>query len=51
VAVLVTVILSAVVTFVLLKVLDLTMGLRVTKEEEQQGLDLSQHREEGYIVV
>jgi ammonia channel protein AmtB len=26
-----------------------TIGLRVTKEEETQGLDLSQHGEEGYI--
>ena len=36
-------------TFVLLKVLDATMGLRVTAEDEMQGLDLSQHGEEGYI--
>jgi Amt family ammonium transporter len=39
---------SAVVTFVLLKVLDTTMGLRVTAEEEQEGLDFTQHGEEGY---
>jgi Amt family ammonium transporter len=36
---------------ILLKVLDLTMGLRVTQEEEIQGLDVSQHGEEGYIFV
>ncbi len=42
---------AAVVTFVLLKVLDLTMGLRVSQVEEQQGLDLSQHNEEGYIFI
>lgn len=40
---------AAVVTFILLKVLDVVMGLRVTKEEELVGLDLSQHGEEGYI--
>jgi Amt family ammonium transporter len=51
VAVLVTWVLSIVATFVLLKILDVTMGLRVTKEEEQQGLDLSQHGEEGYIFL
>jgi ammonium transporter, Amt family len=28
-----------------------TMGLRVTKDEEMQGLDLSQHGEEGYISL
>jgi Amt family ammonium transporter len=34
-----------VVTIVLLKVLDLTLGLRVTEEEEDIGLDVSQHGE------
>jgi Amt family ammonium transporter len=38
-----------VATFILLKILDAVMGLRVSKEEEVQGLDLSQHGEEGYI--
>ncbi len=38
-------------TFVILKVLDATMGLRVTQDEEIQGLDLSQHGEEGYIFL
>ncbi len=51
VAVAVTWIVSVVVTFVLLKVLDLTMGLRVTKDEELQGLDYTQHGEEGYIFL
>ena len=36
-------------TFVILKVLDATMGLRVSDDDELQGLDLSQHGEEGYI--
>jgi Amt family ammonium transporter len=38
-------------TAVLLKILDATMGLRVTQDEEVQGLDLSQHGEEGYIFL
>jgi len=38
-------------TFVILKVLDATMGLRVSQSEEIQGLDLSQHGEEGYIFI
>jgi Amt family ammonium transporter len=50
-AVVVTWVLAAVATFVILKVLDVTMGLRVKKEEEVQGLDLSQHGEEGYIFI
>lgn len=42
---------AAVMSFVILKVLDLTMGLRVTQQEEVQGLDYSQHGEEGYIFL
>ncbi len=48
VGVLFTVIYTGVVTFVILKVLDLVMGLRVTEEEETVGLDLSEHNERGY---
>jgi ammonium transporter, Amt family len=36
---------------VILKVLDLVMGLRVSQQAEIEGLDLSQHEEEGYIIV
>jgi len=39
---------SMVVTFVLLKVLDATIGLRVNKDEENEGLDANLHGEEGY---
>jgi ammonium transporter, Amt family len=39
---------SFVVTFVLAKVLDATMGLRVSEEEERMGLDLACHGETGY---
>jgi Amt family ammonium transporter len=38
-------------TFIILKVLDAVMGLRVSESEEIQGLDLSQHGEEGYIFI
>ena len=51
VAVLVTYVVAAVATFVLLKLLDAVMGLRVSQEQETQGLDLSQHGEEGYIYI
>jgi Amt family ammonium transporter len=43
-------ILAAVGTFVLLKLVDLTVGLRVRDEYEVQGLDLSLHGEEGYSL-
>ncbi|WP_339513814.1 ammonium transporter [Pseudomonas sp. RL_15y_Pfl2_60] len=43
-----TVIYTAVVTFVILKVIDLVMGLRVSDEEETVGLDLALHNERGY---
>ena len=36
------------VTFVLLKILDATMGLRVEPGEEDEGLDVSQHGESAY---
>ena len=42
---------SVVGTVLLLKILDATMGLRVTQQDELLGLDLSQHGEEGYIFL
>jgi ammonium transporter, Amt family len=39
---------SFVVTWIILKLLDKTMGLRVSDEHELNGLDLSQHGEAGY---
>ncbi len=47
-AVLVTAIYAFSVTAILLKVLDWTVGLRLSDEEEDSGLDLSQHSETGY---
>ena len=39
---------TAVVTFVALKVVDAITGLRVSADEETEGLDISQHEERGY---
>jgi len=39
---------SMTVTFVILKLLDLTVGLRVTSDAESEGLDTTLHGEEGY---
>ncbi|MFM1885623.1 MAG: hypothetical protein RL026_780 [Pseudomonadota bacterium] len=38
-----------VVTWLLLKLLDRTLGLRVAEDEESEGLDLAEHGERGYI--
>ena len=45
-----TVVYTGVVSFIILKVLDGIMGLRVTDEEEAEGLDLALHDERGYII-
>jgi Amt family ammonium transporter len=42
-------VLAIVGTLVILKICDATIGLRVSREQEMQGLDLSMHGEEGYI--
>ena len=47
-AVLITVVWSAVVAFVAFKIVDMTIGLRVTEEEEREGLDISSHGETAY---
>ena len=41
---------SFVVSFGLLKLVDVLVGLRVTPDEEDIGLDLTQHGERGYIM-
>lgn len=48
--VIVTIAFTAVATFVCLKVVDMLIGLRVTDEEETEGLDINQHDERGYIL-
>jgi len=46
--VLATVIYTALMSLIILKVVDAFVGLRVTEEEETEGLDLSLHDERGY---
>jgi Amt family ammonium transporter len=48
VAVLIAWSLAIVGTLIILKVVDVTVGLRVSEDQEIEGLDLSQHGEEGY---
>jgi Amt family ammonium transporter len=48
IAVAITWALAAVATFVILKVVNLVVGLRPTEQDENQGLDLSLHGEQAY---
>lgn len=50
-AVAITVAYSGVVSFVLLKLVDLVIGLRATEQSERIGLDLTDHRETGYTML
>jgi Amt family ammonium transporter len=47
-AVLVTIVWSGLVSLAAFKIVDLTIGLRVTEEEEREGLDISSHGESAY---
>ncbi|VTU12998.1 Ammonia transporter [Variovorax sp. SRS16] len=47
-AVVLTIVWSGVVAFIAFKIADLTIGLRVTEEEEREGLDISSHGETAY---
>ena len=50
-ATLITMAFSFIVSYVLLKLVDLVVGLRVTEMEERVGLDLTQHKEAAYTVL
>ena len=42
---------SGIGTFLIFKVIDLIMGVRVAEKEEAMGLDITQHNERGYTIV
>ncbi len=48
--VLFTLVYSGIGSFIILKIVDVIIGLRVTEEQETEGLDVSQHDERGYIL-
>ena len=48
--VLATLFYTAIVTYIILKVVDAILGLRVSEEQETEGLDINQHDERGYIL-
>jgi len=45
-----TIIFTAVVTYLIFKVIDVMVGLRVEEEDETQGLDIISHNERGYDI-
>ena len=45
-----TIVYTFIVSFVVLKILDAIIGIRVDEDEEQEGLDLALHDERGYIL-
>ena len=47
-SIIVTVVWSGLLSFIILKIVDATVGLRVEEDDERMGLDLSQHNERGY---
>ncbi|MBI4468513.1 MAG: ammonium transporter [Acidobacteria bacterium] len=46
----ISILIAVIGSFIILKIVDVVVGLRVREEEEVQGLDLSQHGEEGYAL-
>ncbi|MBS1810731.1 MAG: ammonium transporter [Acidobacteria bacterium] len=48
IASLVAIVLGMVATYIILKIVDMTIGVRASGEDELAGLDISQHGEEGY---
>ena len=47
-SIIITLVWSGVLSFIILKIVDAIVGLRVEEDEERMGLDLSQHNERGY---
>jgi len=50
IGVLATLVYTGIVSLILLKIIDVVVGLRVTEEQETEGLDLAMHDERGYIL-
>ena len=49
-SVLFTIAYSGILSFIILKGIDVIIGLHVDEEQEHQGLDITQHNEEGYLL-
>ena len=51
ISVLIAIVFTGVLTFVIATIIDRTIGLRVGEDDEQQGLDLRLHNEQGYVLT
>ena len=51
ISVLIAIVFTAVLTFVIATIIDRTIGLRAGEDDEQQGLDLRLHNEQGYVLT
>jgi Amt family ammonium transporter len=47
-SIVITIVWSGGLSFIILKIVDAIVGLRVEEDDERQGLDISQHNERGY---
>ena len=47
-SIIITIAWSGILSFIILKIVDATVGLRVEEDDERMGLDISQHNERGY---
>jgi len=45
-----TIIFTTIMSFIILKLIDIIIGLRVNEEQETEGLDIALHEERGYII-
>ena len=45
-----TIVYTGICSFIILKIIDSLIGLRVDEEQESEGLDVSLHNERGYIL-
>jgi len=50
IGVIATIIYNGIASFIILKIIDVVIGLRVDEDQEAEGLDLALHNERGYIL-
>ena len=51
ISIVIAVVFSFVATYVIAIIIDRTMGLRVSEDEERRGLDITLHEEQGYVLT
>ena len=51
ISIVIAVVFSFVATYIIAIIIDRTMGLRVSEDEERRGLDITLHEEQGYVLT